>query len=294
MAQPSKGLFLFMRLPQELRLYVAKFLLPDMEEIKSAHGWYSNWPLIDLAITQTNRQNYAELSTYFYGSLKLSVRVSHEGIRSHKFGFLHLLPLGKIKSFCIEVVAPYDQQQHIFWIRKHLLALWFQLNQVANLNEIRVIFHDYEVCWDTPVVTGEELFIPDINLLLQPLSLLSNLGAFHISMDPALMVGAQDMATAIENCQTAVSSSILDAYDQVPNGYYPTKDSYRYSANIESVCVDMGFSPDPSLELLLSRFDAGLLEEHWLQQTVELRQGMGLEVNNDTPDKQMIPDFAEP
>ena len=167
------GRFPLLRLPQEIRLHVLGFLLPDVKWIDSGNEWdclqdagsgitdciwtthRNDGAKCEMAIMRSSSQIYYELIGYLYDRMTVIAHIREHGVDflSNHWGCCSLpeddfadVPLHKFKCVWIQVHASYDQRKHLVHVRRNLLDFCLSLSQRRSLKHVRVDFWDARHC----------------------------------------------------------------------------------------------------------------------------------------------------
>lgn len=271
-----QGKFPLMRLPQELRLHIISFLLPDVEEIDPGNEWdctqdagsgitdsicttyRKDGARCEMAIMRTNREVYQETSRYLYDRITVIVHVEKDGVNflTTHWGCGVLvdcffdIPLQKAKRVWLQIHGSSNQARELVHVRRNLKDFCSTLYQLESLKSLRVDFWDSchfragtqmvfeeaittiqggiptttidtkdlyprredlgetsEWClWRMGNSTGSTMASTDMELILQPLRLLRNVGDCQIFLNVHLQNDA-GLMEMVAHCKEVIEST---------------------------------------------------------------------------------------
>lgn len=163
-----QGRFPLMRLPQELRLHIISFLLPDVEEIDPGNEGYcsqdpgsgitaSLWTSYrldgnrcEMAAMRVSRQIYEETSRYLYDRLTIIIHIDSDGIHFLRTrwgcgtldGCCFSIPLQKMKFVWLQIHPCSDDLECLVYVRLNLISFCSTLYQLDSIRSLRIDFWD--------------------------------------------------------------------------------------------------------------------------------------------------------
>ena len=157
-----------MRLPQELRLHIISFLLPDVEEIDPGNeedcsqdfgsgimaSLWTSYRLdgnrCEMAVMRASRQIYEKSSRYLYDRLTIIIYIESDSVhflRTHwecrtLDGCFFNIPLQKMKHVWLHIHPCYNDPECLVYVRRNLIDFCSTLYQLDCIKSLRIDFWD--------------------------------------------------------------------------------------------------------------------------------------------------------